>query len=53
VTVRLQGKSAIVTFVNRRQREGMDAASFRVMQFWIKSKGVWKITAQSSARIPE
>lgn len=51
--VRLQGKSAIVTFINRRQREAMDAANFRVLQFWSKSHGRWKILAQSSTRIPE
>ncbi|MEE4349045.1 MAG: nuclear transport factor 2 family protein [Pacificimonas sp.] len=46
--------TAIVTFVNRRTRTGMDAAAFRVTQVWQRPDGDgWMLAVQASARLRE
>lgn len=53
VRVDINGDAAIVILVNTRQREGLEPASFRVMQVWRMRDNGWKLTAQASARIKQ
>lgn len=53
VVVRVTGQSAIVTLINRRQRQGMAPASFRVLQVWKKAGRRWQLAAQSSVKMPD
>jgi Domain of unknown function (DUF4440) len=48
VAAQLTGGTAVVTLINRRQRIGMDAAEFRIMQVWRKAGSGWQLAAQSS-----
>ena len=47
----VDGDTAIVTLVNRRQRPKIDAASFRVLQTWKQRAGKWLLVAQSSSPV--
>ena len=51
ISVQLEGSTAVVVLVNRRQRTGLPEGSFRVMQLWRQREGRWVLVAQSSARI--
>lgn len=51
VAAQVTGGNAVVTLINRRQRAGLDAAEFRIMQVWRKVGPRWQLTAQSSTAI--
>ncbi len=51
VNGRVDGDTAVVTIVNRRQRPKMDAATFRILQTWRQRTGKWVLVAQASSAI--
>lgn len=51
VVIQTTGKTAIVTLLNERTREGMEAAKFRVLQVWRKTGRNWLLAAQSSSAV--
>jgi Domain of unknown function (DUF4440) len=48
---RVEADTAVVGFVNRRQRPKMDAAAFRILQTWQQRNGKWLLVAQSSTAV--
>ncbi len=48
---RVEGDTAIITFVNLRQRPKLDAAAYRLLQTWKQRGGKWLLVAQSSSLI--
>lgn len=51
VKMQVDGATAVVVLINRRQRKGLEEGAFRVMQVWRKREEAWLLVAQSSARI--